>query len=321
MSERAGHGQGREAEQAGLPEAEGTGIVWQRTTPFLEAHVSPATARTVIAGIPLDHTTSFRPGTREAPRRIRDVSDGLESFSPGLHADLADLGLGDYGDLILPWGNVENALATIEQAGRTLLHDGRRVLTLGGEHLLTLGMVRAALARWPDLAVVQLDAHLDLRDTYLGERLSHATVMRRILEMVGPGRVVPMGVRSGIREEWAMFEEIRSHLARELSWRPEDPVARQARAVAEWLKGRPFYLTIDIDVADPAAAPGTGTPEPGGPSAAELLEAVRALAGAGPVAVDVVEVCPSKDPSDITALLAAKIVREVLLAAAFHVRG
>lgn len=306
---------------------QGPDVVWQRTTPFLEASSPLEEAEQVVVGIPLDHTTSFRPGTREGPRRVREVSEGLESFSPLQKAALEQRRIADAGDLVLPWGDVQRSLAAVDAAVSRLLERGKRPVIIGGEHLLTLGALRAVARRWPELYVVQLDAHLDLRDEYLGAALSHATVMRRAAELLaarlpqgggaGPGaaspgrqggayeRLIQLGVRSGTREEWELWER---------TWRFEGGLVDAARRAARELRGRPFYLTIDIDVADPAYAPGTGTPEPGGPSSAEVIEAVAALAAAGPVAVDVVEVCPPQDPSDITALLAAKLVREVLVA-------
>lgn len=293
----------------------GPSVTWQRTTPFLEADSPLEEAAQVVLGAPMDHTTSFRPGTREGPRRVREVSEGLESYSPLGEAAIEESPVADAGDLVLPWGDVRAALAVVEAAVAHLIGLGKRPVILGGEHLLTLGAVRAAAARWPDLHVVQLDAHLDLRDAYLGQSLSHATVMRRVAETLAGGhggdggyaRLVQLGVRSGVREEWALHR---------LTWRPGGSLVEAARRVARELEGRPFYLSVDIDVADPAFAPGTGTPEPGGPTAAEVIEAVAWLARAGPVAADVVEVCPAKDPSDITALLAAKLVREILVAGA-----
>jgi len=292
----------------------GPSVVWQRTTPFLEAAAPLQEASQVIVGVPLDHTTSFRPGTREGPRRIREVSEGLESYSPIQGAAIEDAMVADAGDLVLPWGDVRASLAAIERAVADLVQAGKRPVILGGEHLLTLGAIRAVAARWPDLVIVQLDAHLDLRDDYLGQALSHATVMRRAVEVLAGGssagaaeRLIQLGVRSGTADEWALHAKTR---------RVPGSLVEAARQVAHELEGRPFYLTIDIDVTDPAFAPGTGTPEPGGPTASEVIEAVACLARAAPVAVDLVEVCPAKDPSDITALLAAKLVREILVASA-----
>ena len=284
-----------------------------RPVRFLAAEAPPERARFVLVGVPMDHTTSFRPGTREGPARIRQVSEGLESYSPRWNVDLADAALADAGDVELPWGDVEGSLARIQQEVGRLLEGGRTVVVLGGEHLLTLACVQAAARRFSGLRVVQLDAHLDLRDTYLGQRLSHATVMRRVAEQVGLASLAGLGVRSGVREEW----ELRGRTFAA----GEGTLLEQVRRVVPWVQGAPFYLTVDIDVVDPAFGPGTGTPEPGGPSSAELLEAVGLLAACRPVVVDVVEVCPPRDPSDQTSILAAKVVREAICAAVAGWRG
>ena len=278
-----------------------------RRPAFLGAHWPIEQARYVLVGVPMDHTTSFRPGTREGPARIRQASDGLESYSPRWQADLADGRVADAGDLQLPWGDVSGSLELIRRCVSELAGEGRRVILLGGEHLLTLGALQALAPRYPELRVVQLDAHLDLRDEYLGQRLSHATVMRRAGELVGLERIAGLGVRSGAQEEWLLRARTRPV--------GEGGLLEQVRQILPWLQGHPFYLSVDIDVADPAFAPGTGTPEPGGVSSAELLEAVGLLAACDPVAMDVVEVCPPRDPSDVTALLAAKLVREAVCAA------
>lgn len=273
---------------------------------FLGATTPYPLARRVMLGIPMDHTTSFRPGTREGPRRIREVSEVLESYSPRWGVDLEACALADLGDLPLPWGDAGRCLEMAEAAVSAVLEDGRCPVVLGGEHLLTLAGVRAAARRFPSLCVVQLDAHLDLRDTYLGLRLSHATVMRRVSEIVGIERVVALGVRSGTREEWQLF----GHTL----WPQGGDLLAGVEAIRRLLRGRPFYLTVDIDVADPACAPGTGTPEPGGPSASEVLEAVGRLASLGPVAMDLVEVCPARDLADLSSILGAKLVREAVAA-------
>lgn len=280
---------------------------------FLAADTPPHEARFVLVGVPLDHTTSFRPGTREAPARIRQVSEGLESFSPRWNCDLSQVGLADAGDLELPWGDVPTSLELVRRCVAQWAAPGRTVVLVGGEHLLTLPAVQALADRYPGLRVVQLDAHLDLRDEYLGQRLSHATVMRRVAERVGLEAIAGVGVRSGVPEEWALWRK--THRVDGGSF------LEQVRQLLPWLDGHPFYLTVDIDVVDPAFAPGTGTPEPGGPAASELLEAVGLLAACRPVGMDLVEVCPARDPSDQTSLLAAKVIREALCAAAASAAG
>jgi agmatinase len=255
----------------------------------------------VVVGLPMDTTTSFRPGARFGPAAIREASIGLEEYSPTLDAALAPGELCDLGDVSLPFGNVPEQLGRIRRVAEAVWNDGKFLVGLGGEHLATLPLVQAAAAALPGLEVIHLDAHTDLRDDYLGERLSHATVMRRVAEEVGAGRLWQFGVRSGTREEFRFAR----HLYADFGGLGE--------ALAS-LGDRPLYLSVDIDVADPAYAPGTGAPEPGGPSALQVLDAVRAVAGRRLVAMDVMEVAPALDPSGRTAALAAKLVREAILA-------
>ncbi|HVB10404.1 MAG TPA: agmatinase [Bacillota bacterium] len=253
----------------------------------------------VLFGVPLDLTTSFRPGTRFGPAAIRAASDVLEDWSLALGKGLADVPFRDVGDIDLAPGDLEGSLAAIEKAARKI--EGLPI-ALGGEHLITWPLVRVAASRHPNLHILQMDAHADLRDDYHGLRYSHATVMRRCAELLGPERIHQFGIRSAIEEEvrWAaaLF--------------PFD-VLKPLHQVGDELGQAPVYVSIDIDVADPAFAPGTGTPEPGGIDARELLAAVAALRGLNVVAADVVEVAPAYDPGGITAALAAKVVRELIL--------
>jgi agmatinase len=282
-----------------------TAARFARADRFLGFDAGYDAARWVLGGIPMDFTASFQAGSRFAPPRIREASYGLETYSPAQDADLGDRRLHDAGDLELPIGYVEKSLALIEEAASCILADGKHLLALGGEHLITLPLVSAAHRVWPDLVVVHWDAHADLRDTYLGERLSHATVLRRVAELVGDGRVYQFGIRSGTGEE--------------LQWGREhtklfpDAVAEPLRrTLTEW-EGRPVYLTIDVDVFDPAFMPGTGTPEPGGITPQEGFQALLSLAGQNIVGADIVETMPASDPSLRSALLAAKLVRELAL--------
>jgi agmatinase len=261
-------------------------------------------AAAVIAGLPFDGTCSFRPGSRFAPAAIRTVSDGLEGFSLALERDLEELDLGDVGDLELPFGNPAAALDTIGRLADLLFDAAGFPLFLGGEHLVSLPLIAAAHRRYPDLAVLHLDAHADLRDEYLGERLSHATVMRRAAEIIGAENICQFGIRSGTREE---LEYGRRHTR----WYPFSLAA--VPAVLEELGNRPFYLTVDLDILDPGCFPGTGTPEPGGVSVTDLLAALRHLAGRRVVGADLVELSPPCDPAGFSPLVAAKIARELLL--------
>ncbi|MBO8129748.1 MAG: agmatinase [Peptococcaceae bacterium] len=270
-------------------------------------------ASIILVGAPLDATVSFRPGTRFGPRAIREMSYCLEEYSPDLGHDLGEVSFYDAGDLVFPLGYLDACLATIETAAEKVLGDGKLPVFLGGEHLITLPLVKAAARYHPDLAVIQLDAHADLRDEYLGARLSHATVMRRVVEVVGPENVIQLGIRSAVREEvqyagdntLLFFHEVVSVL--------EDLLPS--------LRGRPVYVTIDIDIADPAYAPGVGTPEPGGIEARELLQAVYFLYELNVIGLDLVEVNPAYDHRGQTALLAAKVLREAILCLGYGRRG
>lgn len=262
-----------------------------------------AACRNVIVGLPMDTTTSFRPGARFGPGGVREASWGLETYSPEVEAELAPGDLCDLGDVSLPFGNVPEQLRRIRTVADRVTADGKRLVGLGGEHLATLPLVEAVLARHPDVVVVHFDAHTDLRDTYLGESLSHATVLRRVAERVTPQRLWQFGIRSGTREEFRYARHLWSDFA------------TLEAALAE-IGNLPIYLTVDIDVVDPAFAPGTGAPEPGGPDSRTVLHAVRAVARRNVVAFDVMEVAPGLDPSGRTAALAAKIVRDVLVATA-----
>ncbi len=278
----------------------------EKVTPFMGSWEDYATADSVILGVPLDDTVSFRPGSRFAPRKIREVSTGLEEYSPFLDKDLADYRYYDAGDLILAPGSVEQSLTRIGGAWAEIRSSGKLPILLGGEHLLTFPAVQRAAKLYPDLVVLQFDAHTDLRKEYLGSKLSHASVIRRICQWVTPNRIYQMGIRSGTKEEFIFARE-------NTNFSPKLDLAALA-VWAEKIRDCPVYLTLDIDVLDPAFAPGTGTPEPGGCTSAELLEAFRILTSLSVIGFDLVEVCPLCDHGDITSILAAKLVREAILA-------
>jgi len=274
---------------------------------FIASSQDYAASRAVIYGMPMDYTVSFRPGSRFGPARIREVSIGLEEYSPYLDKSLADIAYFDAGDLPLPFGNAGRALEVIGEYVKGLLADGKFPLGLGGEHLVSWPVIREVYAKYPDLAIVHFDAHADLREQYEGEPLSHSTPLRKAAELIGGKNVYQFGIRSGTREEFQYARE-------NLNLYPFE-VLEPLRKVLPELAGRPVYLTIDIDVLDPSAAPGTGTAEAGGITSKELLAAVHAIAAsdANVVGADVVEVAPVYDPSEQTQIVASKLVREILL--------
>ncbi len=263
-------------------------------------------ADTVIFGAPFDSTTSYRPGTRFASRTMRAESYALETYSPYLDADVEDLRVHDGGDLELCFGDTQTALGAIEDKTAQILADGKRPVMIGGEHLVTLGAVRAAAKKHPDLHVIHFDAHTDLREDYLGATLSHATVMRRVWDILGDGRIGQFGIRSGLKEEFE-WANAHTHLQK-FDFAGLEDVVRN-------LQGKPVYFSIDLDVLDPSVFPGTGTPEPGGVSFMQLLEAVYAVCKPlNIVACDLNELSPVYDPSGIATAAALKILRELLLA-------
>lgn len=229
----------------------------------------------------------------------------LEMFSLRQRRTLIPDRYYDAGDLVLPMGNVENALRVIASAATDVLDKGQKFMAIGGEHLITYPLVKSMVQKYPDLVVIQFDAHADLRSRFTGTEFSHGTVMRRVIELLGPGRLYQLGIRSADEKE---IKETRgqSHV---FFYEVFEPLKK----IVPELRGKPVYLSIDIDVVDPAFAPGTGVPEPGGITSRELLDALTYLSGMNIVGVDLVEVAPAYDCSGQTGLLAAALVRESLL--------
>lgn len=270
---------------------------------FIGCESSYDEADLVIFGAPFDGTCSYRPGSRFAGSSIRSESYGIETYSPYLERDLADLSVYDAGELDLPFGNACEVLDRIEEAASEIASDGKILLMIGGEHLVTLGAVRAIAKKHPGLNILHFDAHADLRDDYMGEKLSHATVIRRCHELVG-GKVCQFGIRSMTREEdlWARENTIQ----RKYDFGTLDEVL-------DLLRGKPVYLTIDLDVLDPSIFPGTGTPEPGGVSFTDLISAVHRMKGLDIVGCDVNELAPHYDQSGVSTAVACKVIRELIL--------
>lgn len=283
---------------------ERTCVKWARLDKFIFASQDPS-ASCVILGIPLDETTSFRPGTRFGPSSARAASHALESYSLRQKKCLVPENYYDAGDLVLPLGNVEEALSVIKAASQEILAKGKKFLAVGGEHLITYPLVQSTLEKYPDLVVIQMDAHMDMRFKFTGTGFSHATVMRRVVELLGPGRLYQLGIRSADKMELEETEGLSDvHFYK---------VIEPLRSLVSKIGDRPVYLTIDIDVVDPAFAPGTGAPEPGGITSQELLDAISILSGKNIVGADLVEVAPAYDATGQTGLLAAAIVKECLL--------
>ena len=276
---------------------------------FIGCESSFEEASIVLYGAPFDSTTSFRPGARFGPSAMRHESFGLETYSPYQDKDLIDISVFDSGDLELCFGSSEIALSDIQKRAEEILKAGKFPLLLGGEHLVTLGAVRAAAAKYPDLHIIHFDAHADLRDDYLGAKLSHACVLRRCHEIVGDGHIHQFCIRSGEREEFQFA-------SRHTDFHPFtfEGLGETARELKE--KQVPVYFTIDLDCMDPSVFPGTGTPEAGGVSFLELLKAIRIVSQTNVVGADVNELAPMLDVSGVSTATACKVLRELLLAIA-----
>ncbi len=261
-------------------------------------------AKIVLVGVPFDGTTSYRPGTRFAPSQIRIDSYGLETYSPYLDKDLKEIALSDIGDISIPFGNTMKALENIKETMDVLLKDDKKPLVIGGEHLISLPVVEALCKKYSELSILHFDAHTDLRDHYLGEKISHATVMRRVHELVGDGHIFQFGIRSGTKEEF-IWAKNHTYL------HPFD--LDTLEQIIKIVMNKPIYLSIDLDVLDPSVFSGTGTPEPGGITMKELLEAFILMQKLSFVGADVVELSPHYDPSGVSTAVACKVIREVAL--------
>lgn len=254
-----------------------------------------------LIGFPLDVTTTYRPGTRFAYERVVNASQAIETYSPYLDADIEDFPICDLGQVELPFGTIREALTTIEKTVEEI--DGP-FLAVGGEHLITYPVVKALLNRYEELTILHIDAHADLRDSYLGTKLSHATVMRRVVEL--GTSVVSIGVRSFTKEELEFLKMV------------NNPIVRPFNldfSVLKTIEGRRVYISFDVDVIDPAFCPGVGTPEPGGLSVRDIIELLKLLdtIDFNLVGADIVELNPMVDPTGNSDVLGAFLVREFLL--------
>jgi agmatinase len=260
----------------------------------------------VLFGVPFDGTTSFKPGARFAPSAMREDSWAIESYSPYLDKDLEDLKLFDYGNLELPFGDKMKALSMIESTVDEIVEANKIPIMIGGEHLVSYASVKSLVKKYPDLNIIHFDAHTDLRDDYLGEEFSHATVLRRIFDLVGVGKLNQFCIRSGLKKEF-VWAKTNSHL--------EKFTYNTLPSCVNRLKNKPVYITVDLDVFDPSVFPGTGTPEPGGINFHQMLEIIGMLGKLeNVVGIDIVELSPKHDASGVSTAVACKTLRELILA-------
>jgi len=260
----------------------------------------------VLFGVPYDSSSSFRPGSRFGPRAMREVSANLETWSWRTGFDYEDVRLHDLGDVSVVHGDSAETIRRVQETVEDIRGARKIPVLLGGEHTVSLGAVRA----FKDAAVVSFDAHFDLREEYLSNRLSHACVMRRATEEVGPGNVVVVGARASYAGEVDFVKKkgIRYISSLDIIRSGAQPAAAWAR---ESLKGaKKVYVSIDIDVLDPAFAPGVGNPEPEGIGTTALLDILDTVVDERVVGFDVVEVSPPYDNGS-TAAVASKLVFEI----------
>ncbi|QZY57515.1 agmatinase [Crassaminicella profunda] len=262
-------------------------------------------SKIVVFGSPFDGTTSFRPGTRFAPGIMRNESYGLETYSPYLDKDLEDITVFDAGDLDFPFGNTKKVLDMIRSFTTDIVRNGKIPVMIGGEHLVTLPAVEAVYKEHKDLCILHFDAHTDLREDYMGEKLSHATVIRRIWDFLGDHKIYQFGIRSGEKYE---FEWAKEHT--KLTKFTCDGLKDAVKEIGD----KPVYVTIDLDILDPSIFPGTGTIEPGGISFHDMMEVISTIKDLNIVGADVVELSPHYDTSGVSTAVACKIIRELVLA-------
>lgn len=272
---------------------------------FLGFDAEYSEATHIVFGAPFDGTTSFRPGTRFAGAAIRQESNGLETYSPYLEREITDYQICDMGDLELPFGNTQRVLDMIYKNTKQIVNDSKVPFLIGGEHLVSYGSIKAVYEKYPELNIIHFDAHTDLREHYMEEKFSHATVIRRAWDLVGDGKIYQFGIRSGEKTE---FEWAKEHTyLNKFNTKTLDKIV-------ERLEGKPVYITIDLDILDPSVFPGTGTPEPGGIFFGEMMEAIKLISKLNVVGADVVELSPHYDNSGISTAAACKVIRELILA-------
>jgi len=274
---------------------------------FIACRAPYPDARIVVFGIPFEGSVNLRTGADHGPSDLRIASDSIETYSPALERDLEDLDIADLGDCELGSGTPREQLARAREEIRTFWRPGVLPIMLGGDHTATLSVVEVLAPAIPDLRVLQLDAHPDLREEFLGERYNYASAMARVMEVVAPERVYQVGMRSGAREE---YQRKAPHVFPAYAVSPVEAV----RGLVPELTRHPLYVTIDVDVLDPSEAPGTGAPEPCGITASELVKIVRLLEPCRIVGMDLMEVAHAFDPSGRTGITASWILREAILA-------
>ena len=264
--------------------------------------------RVSLLGVPYDGTCCFRPGARFGPSTVREDSYGIETYCPQLDLDLEDINFTDIGSLDVPLGDAKLTLEYISDATNILLKNNLRPLIIGGEHSITRGVIKSIIKNYPDLIMLQLDAHADLRDEWLGSKLSHACTMKRCLEILPSKKIFQIGIRSGTKSEFLEMNNSKRLIQHTLGEN-----AKSLEKALKSFKGRPIYLTLDLDWFDPSIMPGTGTPEPGGYFWGDFAAIIDVIKSHNLIGADVVELSPKLDNTGISSILAAKVIRSLIM--------
>ncbi len=261
-----------------------------------------------LYGVNYDGTTSFRPGARFGPSEIKNVSYGIESFCPQLNADIEEINFTDFGNVEIPLGDPQPVIEIVKKTTEYIYSLNMKPLLLGGEHSLTSGSIHGAIKYFPDLIVIQLDAHADLRDEWLGSKYNHACAMRRCLEILPSHKLFQVGIRSGTKKEILEMKKEKRLINQNFG----KPSLELYKALKPY-RGRPIYLTVDLDWFDPSIMSGTGTPEPGGFLWQDFASVIDVLKEHNLIGADIVELAPQLDPSGVSTILAAKTTRSLLI--------
>ncbi|MBR5303605.1 MAG: agmatinase [Candidatus Gastranaerophilales bacterium] len=265
---------------------------------FIGANSNYDESKIVMLGMPYDCTCSNRAGTRFGPQAARLESIGIETYSVYFDTEMEDLNFYDAGDLEYPFGNAKKALDITEDNVDCIYNDGKKLLGIGGEHLITLASVKSVLKKYDNVAVIQFDAHTDLRKQYLGEELTHSGVMYKIAELIGYENIAQIGLRSGEKEEFDIVKKYST--------------LKTKKEQLDKFKDKNIFLTIDLDVLDPSLMSGVGTPEAGGLTYLELMEWITYLKNFNIVGADVMELAPDVDITKTSTATTCKLIREVL---------
>ena len=275
---------------------------------FMGAKRSIDNCKVSLFGVPYDGTSCFKPGSRFGPSAVREDSYGIETYCPQLNLDLEDINFADLGSLDVPIGDAKLIIEYVKDATDILLENNLNPLFIGGEHSITSGIIKSIITHYPDLIMIQLDAHADLRDEWLGNKFSHACTMRRCLEILPSKKIFQIAIRSGTKLEFMEMKKTKSLIPHTLG-----DNAKYLERALEGINGTPIYLTVDLDWFDPSIMPGTGTPEPGGYFWRDFAAIIEVLKSHNLIGADIVELSPKLDNSGISSILAAKVVRSLIM--------